>query len=251
LARSNPTPHDVLDDINSFADRLRDWIAANPVPVVAGALVLLLVTAGVSTWRWWEDRREDRAGAALATLEDGYRTAMGATPGASEIPEPANPETARATRREYATKFLDLAASEAGSRAAVLARLEAAARLDELGDGPQALEALRAALPSVGAGDPLRGIVLERIARAEESAGNWKEAAEAHAEAASLTSYPLRSWAKAEAARAFAQAGDPGRAAAFASELAADPEASQSLPPHLQAELAEIRARAPEAPAAP
>lgn len=251
MARPTPTQHDVLDDINSFADRLRDWIAANPVPVIAGAAVVLLAAGSLSAWRWWDGRREDRAAMELAKLDEGYRTAMGAMPGSIEIQEPANPETARATRREYATKYLDLASSEAGSTAAIVARLSAAARLDEVGDDPKALEELRATLPLVGSADPLRGLVLDRIASAEESAGNWKAAAEAYAEAASLTTYPLRSWAKAEAARCFAQAGDLGRAAAFARELAAEPEATQGLPPHLQAELAEIRARAPEAPEAP
>lgn len=251
MARPTPTQHDVLDDINSFADHLRDWIAANPGPVIGAAAVVLLTALGVSTWRYVDGRREDRAAAALAKLDDGYRTAMGAAPGAVEIPEPANPETARATRREYATKLLELAASESGTAAAVLARLAASDRLIEVGDGPKALEELQATLPLVGADDPVRGLVLERIAAAEESAGRWKEAAEAHAEAAGLTSFPLRAWSKAEAARCFAQAGDLGRAGAFARELEADPAAMQGLPPHLVAELAEIRAKAPEVPAAP
>lgn len=244
------TPHDVLDDINSFADHLRDWIAGNPLPVIGGAVLILALAGGVGAWRWWDGRQEDRAAAALAKLEDGYRTAMGAVPGAVDLPEPANPETAKATRRDYATKFLELASSESGTKAAILARLAAGDRLVEIGDRDAALQELQAALPQVGKGDPLRGLVLERIAAIEEAAERWKEAAEAHAEAGSLDAYPLRLWARAEAARCFARAGDLGRAAAYVQEIEADPTAKQSLPPHLVAALAEIRAKAPESPEA-
>lgn len=251
MARPTPTQHDVLDNINSFADRLRDWIAENPGAVIGGAALVLLAAGGMSGWRWWHARQEDRAAAALAKLQDGYRAAMGAVPGAVEISEPANPETARAARRDAATQLLALAESERGTQAALLARISAADRLMELGDVSKAAEELRAALDPIRPGDPRRGVMLERIAFAEESLGRWQEAAESYAEAASLGSYPLRAWAKAEAARSWAQAGELDRAGALAQELAADPEGMQSLPPHLVAELAEIRARAPAAPSTP
>jgi len=252
LARPTHTPpHDVLDDINSFADHLRDWIAGNPVPVVTGAVLALALAAGVGGWRWWDTRREDRAAAALAKLEGEYRTAMGAGPGVAEVPEPANPETATATRREYATKLLALAQENDGTGAATLARLAAADRLSEVGEMPQAADELRAALPDLSASNPVRGLVLLRIAAAEESAGHWREAAEAYAEAGALPSFPLQAWAKADAARCYREAGDGARALALAQELGADPSATVNLPPNLSAALAEIRSGAPAATPAP
>ncbi len=245
VARSNPPPtHDVLDDLNSYADHLREWVAKNPVPIIAGGVLVLGIAAAIGVTRWWEERSHDMAAAAFATIDREYRAAMGATPGSIEVPEPANPETARSTRMDFATRLLAAADEHAGSGIARAARLEAADLFSRAGAEDRAAEALKSAMDGLPDSDPVRGLLLRRSAVTHESAGRWSEAAADYLAASEIERFPLRVWSKADAARCLAEAGDAARAAELARSLESDATAS-TLPPHLVQILSGLRAAAP------
>ena len=71
--------------------------------------------------------------------------------------------------------------------------------------------------------------------------GTWSEAADRHEEAADLSTYPLRHWALADAARCRGSAGETEAAIALFDRLdAAAPELQ--LPEHVRSLRAELRA---------
>jgi predicted negative regulator of RcsB-dependent stress response len=240
--------HDTLDEINSLADRLRDWIAGNPVPIAVGAGLALAVAAGFGGWQAWRARTDDRASTAIAAIERDYLKAMGASPGSTEIVEPANPETGKSIRREYSEKFLAAAAEHSRARAAWAARVQAGDLLLAAGEPQRAIETWQEAAAAMSAGDSGRGIVLQRIAAAQESTGHWKEAAEAWHEAAGLPDYPLRTLALAQAARCFREAGETARAVEAARGIESAVPGSLDLPPHLQAIVGELKSQAAATP---
>ncbi|HBZ71490.1 MAG TPA: hypothetical protein DEP35_17895 [Deltaproteobacteria bacterium] len=238
------TPHTTLEEIESIADRIAGWVGANPVAVIALAGSILLVAAGYGGWVTWQSSREDRASFALASLERDYLKAMGAPAGATEITaEPANPETAKAIRQEFAQKFLAMADENPHTAAATVARLTGGDLLAAAGDPAKAFDAWQAALGGVGRNSALRGVVLRRVATAFEAQGKWTEAAAANLEAGELPGFPLRRWALADAARCYAEAGDLDRASSIASRVEAEEGSLEELPPHLASKLAELRAR--------
>jgi predicted negative regulator of RcsB-dependent stress response len=244
LAReTQTTTHTTLEELESVADRIVHWIGANPVVVIALGGSILLAAAVYSGWVAWRSSHEDRASFALASIERDYLKAMGAPPGATEITEPANPETAKAVRQEFAQKLLSMADENPGTAASTVARLTAGDLLAAGGDPQKALEAWQGALAGVGRNQMLRGIVLRRVATGLEAQSKWSEAAAAHLEAGELTGFPLRRWALADAARCFAEAGDMDRATATANRVENEGGASEELPPSLVAKLTEIRAR--------
>jgi predicted negative regulator of RcsB-dependent stress response len=243
LARgTQPTAHTTLEEIESIADRMASWIGANPVAVIVLAGSILLAAGAYGGWVAWQSGREDRASFALASLEREYLKAMGAPPGATEITEPANPETGKALRQEFAQKLLAMADANPRTSAATVARLTAGDLLAAAGAPEKAFDAWQAALGGVGRNPALRGIALRRVATALEAQGKWSEAAAANLEAGELAGFPLRDWALADAARCYAEAGDTVRAISIAARVESD-GASEGLPPHLAAQLAELRAR--------
>lgn len=249
MARPTPPEHDVLDDLNSYADHLRDWIAAHPGPVIAAGVAILGIAAAASGAHWWVSKRADRASAAIAAVERDYRTAMGAQPGAVEVPEPANPETARNTRMEYGEKLLAVA-REHGGAAARIGSLSAADLFARAGASDRAAEAVDAALQGIASDDPVRGLALRRRASILEAGGKYADAASAYLEAAEVPGFALRTWSRADAARCLVDAGDRPRAIEIARALESEPDAA-ALPPHLGALLAGLRASAAEASAPP
>ncbi len=244
MARSSETtPHTTLEELESYADRIAHWIATNPIAVVAIIAAILLAAAGYGGWTAYTAHREDAGSAALAKVEREFLDAMGASAGSTEVVEPANPETAKAVRREYAEKLLAVANEHAGSAAAAVARITAGDLLEKAGEPGQATEAWQAGMAGLGSRDPLRGIALQRIAAAREAEGKWADAGAAYLEAAELPGFPLQQWALADAARCYAEAGELDRATGIANRLAADAD-SRELPPHLAQQMAELRARA-------
>jgi predicted negative regulator of RcsB-dependent stress response len=241
LARgTQTTAHTTLEEIESIADRIANWIGANPAAVIAVAGFILLAAGSYGGWVAWRSSREDNASFALASLERDYLKAMGAAPGATEITEPANPETGKAVRREFAEKLLAMASEHSHTSASSVARLTAGDLLAAAGEPEKALDAWQAALGGIGRNPALRGVALRRVATALEAQGKWSEAAAANLEAGELTGFPLRQWALADAARCYAEAGDRDRAASIADRVESQ-GSSDELPPALAAKLAELR----------
>ena len=234
----NPTA-DALEEIEHLGDRMVAWVGRHPRPVLA-VLAAILLVAG--TWGGVTQYRKSRAAGATEALEDtrtAYLAAMGVGPTALEVPEPANPETARRIRSEFARRFAVVAADYGGTQAAPLALLEAGRLQLELGDREAALAAWQQAATSA---DPtLRALVWVHVAQAEEEAGRWVEAAEGYARAGDVTAYPLRYAALADAARCFAEAGEPEKAVALHKRIRAESPQTR-LPEHVAARLRELEA---------
>jgi tetratricopeptide (TPR) repeat protein len=233
---------ETLQEIEGVLDRAAGWVASNP------KLVLLLLGAVVGTAalvggaQWWIERGKLSASGAVAEVTHDYFEAMGATPGAVTVPEPANPETARAAREKYAAKFAEVAEAHSGSAAAVEAWIEAGNLREQLGDPDGALAAWESAAQSAPAGSAVGGLALARLAAGFESADRWSEAADAWEKAGGIDAYPLRHEALAFAARARVEAGEPERAIALYDRIEADAP-DFDLPPHLVAQRDELRAR--------
>jgi tetratricopeptide (TPR) repeat protein len=166
---------------------------------------------------------------------------MGAAPGSFEVVEPANPETGRQVRREFVTRFLEVADEHAGAASAVAARMEAAALQDQAGDREAALESWRRAADEAAGAGALEGLALVRLARALEARSLWEEAGIAHERAGGIEDLPTRFLALADAARCFAEAGDAERAVEIFERIEAEaPDAT--LPAHTEARLLELKA---------
>jgi tetratricopeptide (TPR) repeat protein len=231
-----------LEEIEGIADQIASWIGANPVVVLTVGIAILIAAAGYGGWVAWKSGHEDRASFALASLERDYLKAMGAPPGTTEITEPANPETAKSVRREFAQKLLAMADGNPHTAAATVARLTAGDLLAAAGEPDKGLEAWQAALAGVGGNQALRGIALRRVATALEAQAKWSEAAATYQQAGELPGFPLRRWALADAARCYAEAGNFDQAMSLANQLEREGP-SNDLPADLVSKLAELRAR--------
>jgi tetratricopeptide (TPR) repeat protein len=237
--------HDLAEsapDIGNTLDRASQWVGDNPAAFLLIVATILALTGAVGLTRWWGERGEVSASEAVAGVRAGFLAAMGAPPGASSFSEPANAETARRAREEFAGKFSAAAEEHPGTAAAVEAWIESGNLREQLGDRDAALEAWKRAVADAGAGTPLRGLALARLATGYESKGAFAEAGAAHEEAANIASYPLRHYAMADAARCFAAAGERDRAVALAERVASEAP-DLKLPDHLQSRLDELRAR--------
>jgi tetratricopeptide (TPR) repeat protein len=234
---------ETLHEIESVFDRASAWMAANPVPVLAVLGGVLLIAAVVGVTRYLGQRSAHEGSAAVAAVQTSYLEAMGAQPGAIDVPEPANPETARSVRLEHAERFLEVAADHEGTAAAVEARVEAADLLEQVGEEERAREVWREAVREAPAGTVLRGLALQRYAAALERAGSLEEAATAFDEAGDIQAFPGRWLALAQAARLWSEAGRPQDAVAIADRLHEEAPPG-TIPPHLQARLQTLRAAA-------
>jgi tetratricopeptide (TPR) repeat protein len=232
---------DSLPDIEGTLDRAARWVGENPAAFLIGVGAVLLVTGGVSLTRWWAERSEIASAEAVAAVRSGYLKAMGAPAGATTIPEPANPETARKAREEFAAKFADVAEAHDGRAAAVEAWIEAGNLRDQLGQPDAAVEAWKRAVEEAPRDGALRGLALERLASGYEGQNALREAAAAREEAANIQAYPLRFFAMADAARTYALANEPVRATALADRVAAEAP-DLELPDALAARMSELRA---------
>ncbi len=231
---------EALGELESAADRLSDWLQAN-IRAVAIAIAVLLIASGVAAWIVnARQGAEQDASAALARTRDDYLSAMGAAPGAIEVPELANREAASQIRREYERRFGEVADEHAGTVAGTLAQLERARLATEDGQEEEATALLETALGQAPAG-AVRGMVLQRLAQRLEVAGRWEEAAQRHQDAAAVAAYPLRGWALADAARCRASAGDPAGALALYERLERE-FPKLKLPDDQSAEILELRA---------
>ena len=235
-------PTDTLEELESLGERLLGWVEANPVLVLAVAGAILLGAAGFGGWRAWQSARADRASSALAELRTQYVVAMGGTANDAKVPEPANPDTARSVRTEYVERFVELARAHGGTAAAALGRLEASEIYQKLGQPDRALEVLQQGAAAQRSDSPLRGILEARIARLQENAGRFDDAARAYEAAASIQSYPLRIEALGDAARCYAEAGQREAALAIYAKLQTEAP-DRHLEPHIEARLKELQAK--------
>lgn len=231
-----------LDELQGFGDRLAEWAADNAALLVGAALAILVLVGAIGLLRSNAESTALERAQTLARIEDDFRAAMGADPSAIDVPEPANPATARAAREEALSEFRALAEDAQGTVPGSIAGLRAGELQAELGDAEAALGTWRAALQGLDTDSPLRGFLLAKIAGQLEDAGRPGEAAAAWAEVAALPGYPLRAPALANAARTYAQAGET-EAALQAFEQLQTGAPDYRIPPHVQARLAELRAR--------
>lgn len=241
-------PHgatEVLDDLGSGFERLANWVASHPVPVIASILALLLIGGGWELLRSRAERREQAASNALDQVDSDFLTAMGAEPGAIELPELANPETARRIREEYTEKYRAVAEANPGTLPAALAWLEVADLQEALGQREASFESLQQSLAQQPENPRLAGLVHQRIAQNYEDRGMLAEAAAEHEKAGELTGFPLRFFALADAARCYAQAGQPDRARELLERVEAEGKDSFQLPPELRSLLRELRVSQP------
>lgn len=228
-----------LEALQGRGDKLADWIGSNPTLILGtfGSVLLISVVVGVVGAS--QDEAAEEAATRLAVIQAEYRAAMGGTPDSYVVPEPANPETARAVRTEYAAAFGQMIEDHAGQPAAALAALDMGEIELALGDGDAALATWRQAADE--AEGVLRSVLLVRVAGQLEDSGQPAEAAAAYEQAGAVASYALRHRALADAARCRADAGENDQAVALLQRLEAEAP-GYAVPDHIAARLMEIRA---------
>ena len=238
--RPNP-PTELVGEIDSVFERAAAWINHNG-QLVAGAIgAVLLVGLALGIGSSLRERSAQKVQAEVAGVLSAYLSAMGASPGAVEAPEPANPELGRKTRAEFADKLLAASSAHEGTAAATEGRLQAAALLEKNGDQEAAFMARKLAAENAPSGSAVRAIALARYAVALESKGDAKAAAAALEEAAEIES-PGQALMLADGARVLADAGEREKAIALyrrAEKLGVD-----ALPPHLKARMQGLIAEA-------
>jgi hypothetical protein len=235
----------MLGELESAADRLSEWLQTH-IALVSAAIVTLLVVAGVGAWiASWRQDAEEEASSVLAQTRADYLAAMGAEPGAIEVPQLANPAAAQQIRADFEKRFATVAEEHAGTVAGALAVVEQAGLVNAGGRSDEAISLLEHALAEAPRNDAVRGLIGQRLAQRFEDAGKWAEAADRHEAASKLTDYPLREWALADAARCRAMAGDAAAARTLYDRL--DQQAPQlQLSDEQRSQRAELRAAAPQ-----
>lgn len=246
MARKKHLPEsagETLDQIESRGDQIVEWVSTNPMLVMGTALALLVVAGAWGLTRSSMESSRNESAAALSRIQGDYRVAMGATPGTVEIPEPANPETARTVRTEYLEKYLEMAGDYEGSVAAALALLEAGRIQRALGEGDGAIETFERAVGQLDEASPVRALLQASIGATHEAAGRWSQAAEAYEAAASVANYPLRYEALADASRSYAHAGNDAKAIEIYAAIESEAP-DYRIPPYLEARIGELRGNA-------
>jgi hypothetical protein len=231
-----------LHEIEEGFDRLAAFVVRNRVALTIGVAVVLAAALGADLLRGHRERSNEAGAQALAEVRDEYLAAMGAQPGDLVVAEPANPEVGRQARETFVKRFEAVGQEHAGTSAGALAMLEAGNLHAELGAPHLAREAWQAGLDSVGSGTALEALLRERVARAEEDAGEWAAAAAAYERAGRIEDFPGRWQVLASAARCRIEAGEPEAALAILTELEAA-NVIDRVPAHTVARLRELRAR--------
>ncbi|MDH3212047.1 MAG: tetratricopeptide repeat protein [Myxococcales bacterium] len=247
MARKHPKDETTADlmigEFESAADRIADWVGAHAALVAGAVVVCLVAAAAYGGWSSWSNRRQLSASNALDTVESAYWTAMGAAPGAFELPELANPDTAKQINAQYAERFRTVQEEHSGTVAGALAGLQRGDLVAAGGDPTVAIEIWRTTVAATSRNSSVRAILLERIAEAQEASGQWLAAARTHEQAGEISAFPLRYWSLADAARCYAAGGEPERALALFERVEAAPTGLR-LPVHMRMQLRELRAAA-------
>jgi len=241
--RQEPSQADqTLQEIEEGFDRLAAFVVRNRVALAAGVVAVLVVALGADLLRSHRERSNEAGAQALAEVRNEYLLAMGAQPGDLLVAEPANPEVGRKARETFVQRFETVGKEHAGTSAAALALLEAGNLHGELGAPHLARDAWQAGLDSAGSGTALEALLRERVARADEDAGEWASAAAGYERAGRIQTYPGRWQALASAARCRLEAGEPDAAVALLAELEAA-NVLDRVPAHAVARLRELRVR--------
>jgi len=250
--KSNPHgATELLEELNSGFEHMALWVAAHRV-LVSVAIGAVLATGGA-----WEllrsraERREAEASNAFDQTQIAFLAAMGAETGAIEVPELANPEAAKRIREEFVEKYRGVAQAHPGTLPAALAWLEVADLLQAQGETDASLESLQKGLAEQPGNPRLAGLVHQRIAQLEEDRGKLAEAAAEHQAAGELEGFPLRFFALADAARCYAQAGQPDRARELLERIESEAKDDFPLPGELRSLLRELRASQAARPSSP
>jgi tetratricopeptide (TPR) repeat protein len=247
-------PAGALEELESIGERLAQWVGANPAIVLGVSGAILLGAASFGGYRAFSHAQAEKASMALATLRSEFVAAMGGKVTDSEVPEPANPETAKTVRTEYSDKYVGVAREWRGTPTAALSLLEAGELFAKLGQPDRALEVSIQASAEAPADSPIRALIESRIAQLQEEKGDFAAAARSHETAAAVPGFPLHADALAQAARCWAEAGKPEEALAVYRRLKGE-SPDLKLAPHIEARLEELEARAgvsePAAPTAP
>jgi hypothetical protein len=245
---------DALEQLDTRFERLADWVSAHRLAVGVAVAAVLVAGGAWELVRTSAERREAAASDELDRVQTSFLIAMGAEPGALDVPKLANPEAEKRIRAEYADQYRAVAEAHPGSVAAALAWLEVAGLLDPKQDPEGVLGALQKSLAEQSGNQRLAGLVHQRIAQLEESRGDLAAAAAEHEAAGALPDFPLRFLALADAARCYAQAGQPEKALPLLERVESEGAAQYTLPAHLRSLLRELRttqaaqsAQAPEA----
>jgi tetratricopeptide (TPR) repeat protein len=236
----NDAPETMLEEVASLGERLVAWVAANAVPVGAVVVASLIGIGTYGVYQNLHKAREARAADALEQVRSDYLKAMGADPGAIDVPELANPKAQRQINEEYAVRFREVAADHEGTVAGVLAALELGNVLAATGDLESPLETWNTALAELPRGSSLRGVLLQRMAQAHEDAGRWSAAAARHEQAGGVKSFPLRYWSLADAARCYLAAGERERARVLFDQVAREAP-DLRLPAHIRVLMREVQ----------
>ena len=241
-------PADTLEELESVGERLAQWVGANPAIVLGIAGAILLGAASFGGYRAFSHSQADKASASLGKLHSEFVAAMGGKATDVEIPEPANPETAKTVRTEYADRYVALAKDWSGTPTATLSLLEASELFAKLGNPDRALEVALQASEQAPADSAIRAITASRIAHLQEEMGEFEAAARSYETAAAVPGFPLQTDTLVQAARCWAEAGKPEQALALYQRLKSD-SPDLRLAPHIEARLQEIEARSSTSPA--
>ncbi|HPG25683.1 MAG: tetratricopeptide repeat protein [Spirochaetaceae bacterium] len=243
MAKKPPTPSasQTLAEIEATGDRVAEWASRNAALILGTIAGLLVLAAVVGLYVQHSSDARDEAADALARTTSQYRKAMGADPAGGPILEPANAELASRVRTEYADRFAEVGRVNAGTSAGALAWLEAGKLQAELGRLEDAASSFASARDSAR-GSAVAALASVRLAALAENRGDASAAAESYERAASVTSYPLRAQALADATRCWLDAEDAERALATYQRLESEfPESV--VDPSVAALVAELRAR--------
>jgi tetratricopeptide (TPR) repeat protein len=240
----HPDPAEAIAEIESMGERAIEWVGDNAMVVLSVVVICLLLAGAYGYFDTVKTRRENAASDALAEIRDGYLMAMGASPGALEVPEPADPAAAEPVRKDYSERFGAVAQEYPGTAGAAIARLEQGNLVAAAGDDAGAIEIWRSAVARLSGRSPLAGVLHQRIGQALENAGDWEAAAEAYEAAAKIGAYTFRHWAMADAARCYLLADRPEKALEHSARLESEAPDMQ-LPDYLRARLRELSAADP------
>jgi tetratricopeptide (TPR) repeat protein len=242
---------DALEGIESTVERAARWIGEHAIAVTIAVVVVLAGGAGYEFMRSRAENREALASDALDRTQTAFLAAMGAEPGAIEVPELANPEAAKRIRGEYVQHFTAVAEAHPGTLPAALAWLSVADLHEALGDPQATLASLNQSLAQQPRNGRLAGLIHQRIAQLHEAQGRVAEAAAAYEAAGALADFPLRYHALVDAARCYAQTGAPDRALALLERVETEARDVYDLPASARVLLRELRAARDQASSVP